>query len=296
VETARLQPAWPLRPVAAVGQTVMAMLAYLGSTALLALEALAYLAWPFGRSHALEGSLGRVLVHSLAWMMALGIPIVGLVHVALGSFLSLQAYYGSTFVDGAGAVVGVGLLRNLGGIMTGFWFAVVLAVRLIPEVRLLAQENRASHAPLGAGALVAPRLAAAAAACVLLSLWGVAVGTTVGWRSSDRMMGISTESFFLMMSRMLWFRDIVGLVIKGVCFGAVAALICCHEGLADQTASESGASHAPGGFVVVPAAAASLRALCLAVAAVLVISSSWFILVYHAVPFYGPTLLPAPGP
>ena len=49
----------------------------------------------------------------------MGFPLVGLVHIAMGSFLSLQAYYGSTFVDGTGAVVGVGLLRNLGGIMTG---------------------------------------------------------------------------------------------------------------------------------------------------------------------------------
>jgi hypothetical protein len=28
--------------------------------------------------------------------------------------------------------------------------------------------------------------------------------------------------------------------------------------------------------------------------AILFLSSSWFMLVYHAVPFYGPTLLPQP--
>ena len=57
----------------------------------------------------------KTLMHQLFWMLVMGIPLVGLVHIAVGSFLSLQAYYGSTFVDGTGAVVGVGLLRNLGG-------------------------------------------------------------------------------------------------------------------------------------------------------------------------------------
>ena len=57
----------------------------------------------------------------------------------MGSFLSLQAYYGSTFVDGTGAVVGVGLLRNLGGLMTGLIFAGILAARMIPELRILSR-------------------------------------------------------------------------------------------------------------------------------------------------------------
>ena len=57
----------------------------------------------------------KTLMHQLFWMLVMGFPLVGLVHIAMGSFLSLQAYYGSTFVDGTGAVVGVGLLRNLGG-------------------------------------------------------------------------------------------------------------------------------------------------------------------------------------
>ena len=36
------------------------------------------------------------------------------------------------------------------------------------------------------------------------------------------------------------------------------------------------------------------RAACLSMVAILVMNSSWFMLVYHAVPFYGPTLLPQP--
>ena len=32
----------------------------------------------------------------------MGLPMVGLVHVGLGSFLAMQAYFGATFMDGIG--------------------------------------------------------------------------------------------------------------------------------------------------------------------------------------------------
>ena len=178
-------------------------------------------------------------------------------HVAMGSFLSLQAYYGSTFVDGTGAVVGVGLLRNLGGMMTGLIFAGILSARMIPELRILSrylsshaassarrdassrrgpedtddrrgQRVRRSIAP---GRLAAPRIAAASIACLLLSQWGITVGTVVGWQASQSMMGLPTATFFMMMLKMMWFRDVVGLVVKGLLFGALPATICCYEGL-----------------------------------------------------------------
>ncbi len=82
-------------------------------------------------------------MHQLFWMLLFGFPLVGLIHIAMGSFLSLQAYYGSTFVDGTGAVVGVGLLRNLGGLMTGLTLAGMLAARMIPGLRFLAREGTA---------------------------------------------------------------------------------------------------------------------------------------------------------
>ncbi len=157
-------------------------------------------------------------------MLAMGIPMVAMVHIAVGSFLSLQAYYGSTFVDGTGAVVGVGLLRNLGGLMTGLTLAGILAARMVPELRAAQQsaEGPAATGVMGAspaareqlrpvppraeprqraGRLAGPRIAAAAVACSLLAQWGVAVGTLVGWQASQSMMGLSSDMFFLMMGR-----------------------------------------------------------------------------------------------
>jgi phospholipid/cholesterol/gamma-HCH transport system permease protein len=253
------------------------------------------------RDHAL-GLPGFALTtaRQLSWMLALGIPLVGLVHMAMGSFLALQAYYGSTFIDGTGAVVGVGLLRNLGGMMSGMILAAMLATRMIPELRrlhgALAEEP---EGPLPVSVrLAAPRIAAAAIACPLLALWGVAVGTLVGWQAAMSMMGLTSEQFFMMMLKMMWFRDIVGLVIKGLLFGLLPAAICCHEalraGFREEDLAPGGAgAHADAGA---PLATPVFRATCLGIVSILIVNMSWFMLVYHAVPFYGPTLLKTPSP
>ena len=39
----------------------------------------------------------KTLLHQLSWMLITGFPLVGIVHIAMGSFLSLQAYYGQHF-------------------------------------------------------------------------------------------------------------------------------------------------------------------------------------------------------
>jgi phospholipid/cholesterol/gamma-HCH transport system permease protein len=202
-------------------------------------------------------------------------------------------------------------------------FAGILAARMIPELRELHRRHsieetdaldRAANSRRGSrgssdqsapertsldlGSVVAPRVVASAVACILLTLWGITVGTVVGWKASESLMGLSTEMFFMMMLKMMWFRDVLGLVVKGILFGALPAAICCFEGLSfhpseadvrsDDAAPQSNHGLAP------PSSLPVFRAACLSMVAILVMNSSWFILVYHAVPFYGPTLLPQP--
>ena len=327
--TSTARPARGLvNPVGWLGRSVIAVVAYAGGVTLLACGALGSLLWP-RRDHAHAAAapgFWNTLIHQLSWMLMMGAPLVGMVHVALGSFLSLQAYYGSTFVDGTGAVVGVGLLRNLGGLMTGLTFAGILSARMVPELHILSRHMIIALTPahfatstggrlpdeidddesggalsIAPGRLAAPRIVAAGIACLLLSQWGIAVGTLVGWQASQSMMGLSTGTFFMMMAKMMWFRDVVGLVVKGLFFGALPALVCCYEGLGPgasdhEPASESISDSHPGHGLAPPWSTSVFRAACLSFAAILVLSSSWFILVYHAVPFYGPTLLTPQGP
>jgi phospholipid/cholesterol/gamma-HCH transport system permease protein len=314
----------PLGPVAWLGKSVIDSIGYVGGVAVLLLRVVGWLLWPWqSRRHEGRPRFFRSVMHQLFWMLAMGIPLVALVHIAIGSFLSLQAYYGSTFVDGTGAVVGVGLLRNLGGIMSGMTFAGILAARMIPELSELSrraslEENEVTDRPPGSrpgsrgtsdqsapepialdlSSVVAPRVTAAAIACILLTLWGITVGTVVGWKASESLMGLSTEMFFMMMLKMMWYRDVLGLVFKGILFGALPAAICCFEGLVDRSSENDGragvaAQHTSHGLAP-PASVPVFRAAFLSMVAILVMNSSWFMLVYHAVPFYGPTLLPQP--
>jgi len=319
--TAPSLPFW-LGPIGWVGKSVIGVLSYLGGVAALMISAAVSLI-TFPRDDDLPG-FWTVLKEELWWLLLMGAPLVGLVHVAMGSFLSMQAYFGSTFLDGTGAVVGVGLLRNLATLMTGLTLSGLMACRLIPGRLGLGQGPAASTGPAtdtrfpavsnqpGAtsgepqqlpapGRLAAPRMIATALASMLLALWGFAVGTVVGWQAASSLLGLPSDMYFLMFYRMIWFRDVVGMIVKGLLFGLVPATICCFEALraarlsagetSGRTAPASGDCSAP-----LDLAAPIVRAACLSMMSILLLNMTWFMLVYHAVPVYGPSLLQPPTP
>ena len=315
-------------PVAWVGRSVIESMGYVGGVSILLLGAAGSL-FLTGRSRRDEDAPGFVksLFQQLFWMLYMGIPLVGLVHIAIGSFLSLQAYYGSTFVDGTGAVVGVGLLRNLGGHDErhdlrrhpggandpGAANPVAAAASLEDEASATADCGR-----IGPGGRAISRTRARVPRSIVsLAAWlpadrrgggspascsrsGESRSALVGWQASQSMMGLSTEIFFMMMIKMMWFRDVVGLVVKGF-FSAL-----CRRRFAATRGSFRGwrrSSHPAIRSVGIAAGASGSAATLVeagvpgrlpVVVAILVMNSSWFMLVYHAVPFYGPTLLPQP--
>ena len=211
----------------------------------------------------------------------MAMPLVGLVHVGLGSFLSMQAYFGATFMDGIGPVTGVGLIRNLAPLMTGFILSGVVSARFVAE--LGGVEPRSA----GASRMVATRMAAAMLAGPVLSVWGSLVGIAIGWAVANQMMGLTLPAFFDMFLEMLWVRDIIGLVAKGSAFGFVTALLACHEGLSRPV-------HADPVADLESIYSAACRAACLGALAILFMNGGWFILVYHAGPAFGPTVLTPP--
>ena len=247
----------------------------------------------------------------------MGTPLVGLVHVAMGSFLSMQAYFGSTFLDGTGAVVGVGLLRNLATLMTGLTLSGLIACRLVPGRLGMGQEpateTRFSRRIQSSGcehtrAPTASRSRPAGgtanrrhgsgldAACAV----GVRVGTVVGWQSAGSLMGLSSDMYFLMFYRMIWFRDVIGDHRQGPSFRSCSGDDLLLRGAAAGQASllaRPPAVTASGDCSGSSDLAVADRACRLPVVlAILIMNSSWFMLVYHAVPFYGPTLLAPPAP
>jgi phospholipid/cholesterol/gamma-HCH transport system permease protein len=284
-----------------VGRRTLAGVAELGRIATLLGQA----AWALVRPAADSPPFRPAFIRELSALLTMGFPLVGLMHVGMGSFLSLQAYFGGTFVDGTGAVVGVGLFRNVAPMMAGLTMAGLIAVRTTSELLgrswagldddplWIADRDTAAgpleqlrHPPEPAR-LAAVRIAAALVAGPVMALWGAMVGIVVGWQVAQKMLGVSTHGFFSMMWEMLWLRDVTGLVVKGVLYALLPALFACHEGLR-RTPEEP---------VTNPdvVARAVFRAVCMAAVGILLINSSWFLLVYHAGPAFGPTLLAPKG-
>jgi phospholipid/cholesterol/gamma-HCH transport system permease protein len=307
-------PFW-LGPIAWVGSTMIGFLAYFGGLAVLMLSAAVSLV-SFSRDDDAPG-FWETLRSELGWLLFAGVPLVGLVHVGMGSFLSMQAYFGSTFVDGTGAVVGVGLLRNVASLVTGMTLSGLIACRIIPQRlgtsrqldesagatrrgrAVIDQPRDAVSLPLDPGRLTAPRLVACGLATMLLSLWGFVVGTFIGWQAAGTLMGLSTNTFFLYFYRMIWFRDVVVWIVKGLCFGLLTAAICCFESF--RAGGRHGGETSVGGAANREAGTADLagpivRAASLSIVAILILNMTWFILIYHAVPVYGPSLLLPPSP
>ena len=217
-------------PLARIGRWTLAGVAELGQMATLLGQAARSLVRPPEAAPPFRPAL----VQQLATLLAMGLPLVALVHVGMGSFLSLQAYYGGTFVDGTGAVVGVGLIRNVAPMMAGLTMAGLIAVRTTSELRGRplgrARSTTRSGSPIATprpsvpveplytpdpARLAAVRIAAAVIVGPIMALWGALVGTVVGWQVAQTMLGVSTHGFFSMMWEMLWLRDVTGLVIKG---------------------------------------------------------------------------------
>ena len=98
--------------LAALGEATRRALTNLGAAAVLALAAPRSLVWTTRGAPALWPALTR----QMAWVAAAGLPLVGLVHVGMGSYLAMQAFFGATFVDGASSRVGdMLLLRDVSG-------------------------------------------------------------------------------------------------------------------------------------------------------------------------------------
>ena len=120
----------------------------------------------------------------------------------------------------------------------------------------------------------------------ILAAWGSIVGIAIGWLVAQSMMGLTFPAFFDMFLEMLWVRDVVGLVVKGAVFGFAAGLLACHEGLPRP----DGPDDRPEAVC-----SAACRAACLAGLAILFFNAAWFLLVYHAGPAFGPTVLVPPN-
>lgn len=240
--------------------------------------------------------LPRAVIYHAGWMIGMGLPLVALISLSFGSFLAMQAYFGATFTEGTGIVVGLGLIRNVSPLISGFVLAGLIAAtvasdlkggarpglddpRSLPD-RDVARGDRLDTRPTpSAGRIALARILGATLAGPTLAIASVLVGSTIGLLVARSMLGQSPAIFLAKVAEMLQPIDVIGIVIKGAAFPASAALISTYEGLRPE--SQGGSS--------------PYRAALRSIVAVLLLNFTWFNMVYLAGDPFGPDVVASAG-
>lgn len=282
-------------PLRALGMAV-GIVAYLGEIGILAGSAARSIVRPQGWAPRFRPAI----VRRLDELLLVGIPLVGLIHVGFGSFLSMQAYYGATFTSAAGAVVGLGLFRNVAPMLTGFALAGLAAVRITAElggpIRPGIDEDPADipdrdvalglaedpRTPPDPARLVLVRVVASMLVGPILVAWGATVGTLIGSLVCSSMLGLPMSLYYGSIRQMIQPADAMGVLFKGMVYAGLATLIACQEALRSRRLGEEGR---PAG------AHPAIRAVLISIVAILAVNLSWFNLVYMSGSPFGPPVL-----
>jgi phospholipid/cholesterol/gamma-HCH transport system permease protein len=274
---------------------VLGVMAYLGGIGLVTMAAARALVV---RPRVASPPLTGLVVRQLDGLFRTGLPLVALVHVPMGSFLAMQAFFMATFREAAGAVVGIGLVRNLAPMLSGFVLAGLLAARIVPELRRpsrvgvdedegtgrprdRARVGRPPDAQSGVeepdpGRVAAVRIVAATIAGPVLAVWGTLIGFFTGLAVAAKVLSVSPGIYINKFLEMVEPGEASSFLAKSALFGAIGAILACHEGLRGRNPRKvmSGAC----------------RAVCLTALAILVLNSVWFTLQFLSGDPFGPNL------
>jgi phospholipid/cholesterol/gamma-HCH transport system permease protein len=266
---------------------------YLGALGLLAAEGVGSLL----RRRDDEPRLTAVIARQAEGMLLVGLPLIAMIHIGFGAFLSMQAFFRATFAESNGAVVGLGMLRSVAPMLTGFVLAGLLAVRIsaelqggvrpgldadpdeVPDRDVLLGLREDTRPTPSRGRVVLARVVAAVLAGPALTLWGAAVGTFVGALISSRLLGLTTGMYFGLFFEMLQVPDVLTVLVNGSGFAAVSALIACHEALGARRPRAAGLDFRP-----------VYRSVLVSTAAILLLNALWFSLAYRAGAPFGPRI------
>lgn len=178
------------------------------------------------------------------------LPIVLLCCALIGLML---AYMGGAQLGRIGAqnfladVVTVGMVRELGGMMTGIILAGRVGSAFAAQLATMqAGEEIDALRVLGVDPivhLVLPRLLALMAVAPPLIALGAAAGIVAGWPAAVGAYGVSSAEYFHQSLRAITFTHVwIGLV-KGLLYVALVALAGCREGLyAGRSAQDIGSA------------------------------------------------------
>jgi len=168
---------------------------------------------------------------------ALSLVIIMLSGLFVGMVLGLQGYqllrnFGSE--DSLGTAAAVGLLRELGPVITALLFAGRAGTALASEIGLMRATDQLSAMEMMAvdpiRYVVVPRFLGGVIAMPMLSLIFSVIGLYGAQLVGVQLMGVDSGSFWSQMQAAVVLRDINQGLVKSVSFGIACSLIAVYQG------------------------------------------------------------------
>jgi phospholipid/cholesterol/gamma-HCH transport system permease protein len=219
-----------LRPVAAVGAHVLALLALVGRVAIFAGEAVSHIVRP--------PFYPREFAHQLYAIGFLSLPVVGLTALFTGGALALQIYAGGARFNAEAVVpsiVAIGMVRELGPVLGGLMVAGRVSSAIAAEIATMrvteqidALVTLSTH-PLKY--LAVPRIAAAVLTLPVLVAVGDIVGIWGGYLVGTTRLGFNSAAYMTNTIDFLETSDIVSGLVKAAVFGFIVAVMGCYHGM-----------------------------------------------------------------
>ncbi len=187
----------------------------------------------------------RAVVHQIYNAGARSLIIIMLCGLFVGMVLGLQGFdllqrFGSE--DALGVAAALGLLKELGPVVTALLFAGRAGTALTSEIGLMRATDQLTAMEMMAvdplRYVVAPRFLGGVIAMPLL----VAVFNIVGLFGAQligvQLMGVDTGAFWSQMQSAVELDDVNEGIVKSVCFGIACSLVAVHEGYTAQPTAE----------------------------------------------------------
>lgn len=219
-----------LSPVAALGRSVLAVLAMIGRVALFASDAVSHVFRP--------PWYGREFTHALVQIGWLSLPVVGMTALFTGGALALQIYDGGARFQAEFAVpsiVAIGMVRELGPVLGGLMVAARVASSIAAEIGTMkvteqidALVTLSTH-PMKY--LTVPRMVAATLVVPVLVAVGDSIGIFGGFLVGVTRLDFNAAGYLKNTVDFLEVWDVTSGLIKGAVFGFIVALCGCFFGM-----------------------------------------------------------------
>lgn len=192
-----------------------------------------------------KGVNPKDLIKQIVRMGYDSLPIVILTAIFTGMVLALQTAYGLQRFGAknyVGNVVGLGLVRELGPVLTAVMLCGRVGAGIAAEIAsMVVTEQVDALRALGANPirkLVSPKITAAVIVVPMLVSCATAIGIYGGLLVGVYELGISSYTYYRSLIYTLVIRDYVDAQVKSAIFGFLLVSICCYKGLRTRGGTE----------------------------------------------------------